>query len=442
MMNEPPGKFNVREAACKMERMFDLVPVKRALLSVSDKTGLADFARALHGEFGVELISTGGTAKFLRDQGLPVTDVSHVTGFPEIMDGRVKTLHPMVHGGLLALRDNPEHAAAMERHGIKPIDLLCVNLYPFEQTVAKPGVTFEEAVENIDIGGPAMVRSAAKNHRFVLVVTSPDRYEKVLGDLREHNGSCCGKHRLKQAQRAFDHTAHYDAAIAQYLARFTAAGSDAPGGMQLNLTKSLDLRYGENPHQKAALYVDRDRKSTEASVAFARQLHGKELSYINLLDADAALSCVKEFRGAAACIVKHASPCGVATADTVADAFVGAYESDPLAAFGGIVALNQPVDLDAAEQITSIDKLLEVIVAASFTEDALKLLCARWKNVRLLEVGQVGQPDPNEKMMHKIIGGYLVQQRDLSGINPDSWDVVSARRPTAPEIWSLRLAWL
>src|SRR4051812_27142588 len=276
----------------------DLVPVRRALISVSDKSGLADFATALVKEFGVELISTGGTAKFLREAGLPVKDVSEVTGFPEMMDGRVKTLHPKIHGGLLALRDNPEHVAAMTQHDIQPIDLVCINLYPFAQTIAKPGVTFEEAIENIDIGGPSMIRSAAKNHRYVLVVTSPDRYEKALGDLREHGGSCCGKHRLKQAQRAFAHTAEYDAMISNYLAA-SLATRDASASqatrlnesIKLRLVKQQDLRYGENPHQKAALYVA--GKPNEASVAFAKQLHGKELSYINLLDADGALSCVK-----------------------------------------------------------------------------------------------------------------------------------------------------
>src|SRR3954471_23975883 len=224
--------------------MSDLVPVKRALLSVSDKTGLAEFARALHEEFSIELISTGGTARFLREQGLPVKDVSELTGFPEMMDGRIKTLHPKIHGGLLAIRDNPQHKSAMEKHGIAPIDLLCINLYPFEQTISKPNVSLEEATENIDIGGPAMIRSAAKNHHYVLVVTSPERYEKVLGDLREHKGSSCGKHRLKQAQRAFAHTAEYDSLIANYLA--TQAKIDS-AGMILNLHKALDLRYGENP---------------------------------------------------------------------------------------------------------------------------------------------------------------------------------------------------
>jgi phosphoribosylaminoimidazolecarboxamide formyltransferase/IMP cyclohydrolase len=324
--------------------MSDLIPIKRALLSVSDKTGLAEFATALHKEFGIELISTGGTAKFLREQGLPVTDVSQVTGFPEMMDGRVKTLHPNIHGGLLALRDNPEHMAAAQKHGIKPIDLVCINLYPFEQTISKPNVTFEEAIENIDIGGPSMIRSAAKNHKFVLVVTSPERYEKVLGDLKEHNGCSCGKHRLKQAQRAFAHTAEYDSLIANYLA--SAGGIDS-GGLVMNLHKALDLRYGENPHQKATLLVG--KKPKEASVAFAKQLHGKELSYINLLDADAALNAVKELAAPTACIVKHASPCGYATATDLPTAFTNAYAGDPLAAFGGIVALNHRVDKVTAE---------------------------------------------------------------------------------------------
>src|SRR3954470_16602883 len=235
--------------------MADLVPVRRALISVSDKTGLAEFATALHKEFGVELISTGGTAKFLRDLGLPVKDVSEVTGFPEMLDGRVKTLHPKIHGGLLGVRDNAEHVAAMAEHGIRPIDLVCINLYPFEQTVAKPDVSLEEAIENIDIGGPSMIRSAAKNHRFVLVVTSIDRYEKVLGDLREHHGSSCGKHRQKQALRAFAHTAAYDAKIAEYLEGVVGgtaqSAGDMPPALDLKLHKGQDLRYGENPHQKA-----------------------------------------------------------------------------------------------------------------------------------------------------------------------------------------------
>jgi phosphoribosylaminoimidazolecarboxamide formyltransferase / IMP cyclohydrolase len=430
--------------------MSDLVPVKRALLSVSDKTGLAEFATALVKEFGVELISTGGTAKFLRELGLPVTDVSAVTGFPEMMDGRVKTLHPKIHGGLLALRDNPEHAAAMREHDIKPIDLVCINLYPFAKTIERRGVTFEEAIENIDIGGPSMIRSAAKNHAYVLVVTSPERYTKVLGDLRQHGGSSCGKHRLKQAQRAFAHTAEYDGLIAKYLAKVLTpeVAKEMPATDQialaaeldLHLHKQQDLRYGENPHQKAALYVD--RQPNEASVAYAKQLHGKELSYINLLDADGALSAVKEFATPAACIVKHTTPCGCATAADLPTAFRRAFDGDPLAAFGGIVALNKPIDLATAQAITGIDKLLEVIVAPSYADDALKLLRERWKNVRLLEVGPVGAFDLNELHLHKIVGGYLVQQRDLTGLNESDWKVVSNRAPTPKEMDDLRFAWL
>jgi phosphoribosylaminoimidazolecarboxamide formyltransferase/IMP cyclohydrolase len=427
--------------------MSDLVPVKRALISVSDKTGLAEFARALHSEFGIELISTGGTAKFLREVGLPVTDVSQVTGFPEMLDGRVKTLHPKVHGGLLGVRDNPEHLAAMKSHGIEPIDLVCINLYPFEATVAKPGVSFEEAIENIDIGGPSMIRSAAKNHRFVLVVTSTDRYDKVLGDLREHKGSSCGKHRLKQALRAFTLTAAYDAAIAGYLEGKVGGGQSAvgseeglPANIDLKLRKIQDLRYGENPHQRAAVYSD--RRPSEASVAYAKQLHGKELSYINLLDADAALAAVKELSAPAACIVKHATPCGYATSGDLPTAFRKAFEGDPLAAFGGIVALNQEVDLATAQAITSIDKLLEVIVAPSFAADALELLRSRWKNVRLLAAGPLTNLDRSEFHLHKIVGGYLVQERDLAGVEEEVWKVVSKRQPTAQERSDLKIAWL
>ncbi len=421
--------------------MSDLVPVKRALLSVSDKTGLVEFARSLHEEFAIELISTGGTARFLREQGLPVKDVSEITGFPEMMDGRIKTLHPKVHGGILAIRDNPQHQAAMEKHGILPIDLVCINLYPFEQTVSRANVTLEEAVENIDIGGPAMIRSAAKNNRFVLVVTSPERYEKVLGDLREHKGCSCGKHRLKQAQRAFAHTAEYDAKIAEYLANTLDKSADAmPAAMNLSLHKKQDLRYGENPHQKAALYTD--RQPAEASVAFATQHHGKQLSYINLLDADAALSCVKEFSEPAACIVKHATPCGAAIARDLATAFSKAFSSDPLAAFGGIVALNRNVDIATANAVTSIDKLLEVIVAPSYAADALELLRTRWKNVRLLETGPLSDFDRSELHLHKIVGGYLVQERDLLGVDEADWKVVSNCQPTASQMQDLKFAWL
>ncbi len=420
----------------------DLVPVRRALISVSDKSGLAEFAAALVAEFKVDLISTGGTARFLRDAGLKVTEVSQITGVAEMMDGRLKTLHPKIHGGLLALRDNPEHVLAMKTHGIEPIDLLCVNLYPFQQTIDKPDVTLEEAIENIDIGGPAMVRSAAKNYRSVLVVTSPQRYDTVLGDLRKHAGSSCGVLRRHQAFRAFSDTFAYDLAIANFLARHPQPKpAEMPAHVCLKLSRKQILRYGENPHQKAALYVG-DRKSDEASVARANQLHGKELSYINLLDADAALSAVKEFAEPAACIVKHATPCGCAVAGNPADAFRRAFEGDPLAAFGGIVALNRPVDRDAAMAIASIDKLLEVIVAPGFTEDALALLKDRWKNVRLLRVEPLGTVDPEEFHVHKITGGFLVQERDLAGVDEMSWKVTSRRSPSAAEMVDLKFAWL
>ncbi len=431
--------------------MSQLVPVKRALISVSDKTGLADFATALVKEFGVELISTGGTAKFLRDAGLKVTDVSDVTGFPEMMDGRVKTLHPKIHGGLLSLRDNEEHVTAMQAHDIQPIDLVCINLYPFEQTIAKPNVTFAEAIENIDIGGPSMVRSAAKNHRFVVVVTSPDRYEKVLGDLRKHNGSSCADHRLKQAQRAFAHTAAYDAKIAGYLetqlpgeakSPLAFEGAELPLALCANYVLQQPLRYGENPHQKAGLFANRSHPAREASVARAKQHHGKELSYINLLDADAALSVVKEFSQPAACIVKHATPCGVGAADDLATAFERAYSSDSLAAFGGIVAVNVPIDETTANAIVDGQKFLEVVVAPGYSAAALETLKTRWKNVRLLEVTGSMTADPAELSMHNIVGGILIQERDLTGGDASNWTVATTRKPTDQEFADLKFAWL
>jgi phosphoribosylaminoimidazolecarboxamide formyltransferase/IMP cyclohydrolase len=405
----------------------------RALLSVSDKTGLVEFARLLAG-LGCELISTGGTARALREAGLTVRDVSEVTGFPEMMDGRVKTLHPKVHGGLLGLRKSPEHQRAMKAHGIEPIDVVVVNLYPFAETIAKPRVTFHEAIENIDIGGPSMIRSAAKNHESVLVLTSPGQYAAAGEALK--SGAVDAGLRLRLAQAAFAHTAAYDALIADYLAR----QAHIPSGAALPpLTPGPMLRYGENPHQKAQLFLA--PKPAEASVAYATQHHGKELSYINLLDADAALSAVKEFpRSAAACIVKHATPCGLAVGLSAAEAFTKAYEGDPLAAFGGIVALSAEVDHDAARVITAIDKLLEVIVAPSFTPEALELLKSRWKNCRLLSVGPLGHPDPREQSCHRIVGGLLVQDRDLPDHDESEWTVPTKRKPTEEELSDLTFA--
>ena len=422
----------------------DLVRVRRALLSVSDKTGLADFARALVDEFGVELISTGGTAKFLRDNGLAVTEVADLTGFPEMMDGRVKTLHPAVHGALLGRL--PQDAAVMAEHGIVPIDLVCVNLYPFEQTVAKPGVSYEEAIENIDIGGPSMVRSAAKNHARVAVVVEPARYDKVLGDLRKHGGSTCYKHRRKLALRAFEHTASYDESIASHLfSEAVQSGVVTPDPCPPDMRFRNPLRYGENPHQRAEL-VPSDRPQ-EASVAYAEQLHGKELGYINLLDADAGLATVKEFDSAgraACCIVKHATPCGVGVGASAAEAFERAYAGDQLAAFGGIVAFNRDVDDAAAEAIAGIDKLLEVIVAPSFHPAALDRLRRRWKNVRLLAVGPMRQVVGTHyrQTSHSILGGTLVQDRDLVGVVESEWKVVGRRPPTPAELAAMKFNWL
>jgi phosphoribosylaminoimidazolecarboxamide formyltransferase/IMP cyclohydrolase len=428
--------------------MSERVTLKRALISVSDKTGIVEFASALQSQFGVELLSTGGTASALRQAGLTVRDVSELTGFPEMMDGRIKTLHPKVHGGLLAVRDNPQHAAAMQAHGIVPIDLVCINLYPFEQTIAKPRVALEEAIENIDIGGPSMVRSAAKNHRYVLVATSPAQYGPILQTLRENHGTTDYAFRLAHAAAAFALTSQYDTAIAAYMATQTGPAEALPPRLTLSLKRRQSLRYGENPHQPAALYVD--RQPAEASVAFATQLHGKELSYINLLDADAALAAVKELEAPGACIVKHATPCGFAVGADAVQAFERAYAGDPLAAFGGILALNRPVDLRTAQALTSAGEgkwFVEVMVAPSFAADALELLKNRWKNVRLLEVGDLAaggatRIDPAELHMHKIVGGYLVQQRDLAGADPATWKVVSKRPPTAREIADLKIAWL
>lgn len=405
----------------------------RALLSVSDKAGLIEFAKVLAG-LNIELISTGGTARAIREAGLAVKDVADITGFPEMMDGRVKTLHPTVHGGLLALRDNPEHAAAMKSHGITGIDVLVVNLYPFAATIAKPGVTFEEAIENIDIGGPAMIRSAAKNHGHVLVLTDPSQYGEVAEALKAK--SVDHDLRLRLAQAAFAHTAAYDTLIADHLAGVAKVSS---GAALPPLKLKQKLRYGENPHQQGALWAA--PKPTEASVAYAEQLHGKELSYINLLDADGALSAVKEFELPAACIVKHATPCGLAVGATIAEAFTKAYEGDPLAAFGGIVALNTAVDINAASAITAIDKLLEVIVAPSYSGEALELLRSRWKNCRLLAVGPMGITDPRETSCHRIVGGLLVQDRDAPGEDESQWKVVTARQPTKEEMGDLRFAW-
>jgi len=407
--------------------------ITRALLSVSDKNGLIDFARQLSG-YGIDLVSTGGTAKALHEAGLKVTDVSSLTGFPEMMDGRVKTLHPKVHGGLLGIRDNKEHAGAMATHGIKPIDLLVVNLYPFEETVAKRAV-FDDCIENIDIGGPAMIRAAAKNHADVTVVVEPTDYAKVLDELAQHSGITTLELRQQLAAKAYARTAAYDAAISNWFA--DTLHNDAPDYRAFGGKLIQELRYGENPHQTASFYrAPGDR----FGVATARQLQGKELSYNNINDTDAAYECVGEFdpkRTAACVIVKHANPCGVAEGASLLDAYKKALACDPTSAFGGIVALNDRLDADAAKTITEI--FTEVIIAPDATEEAIKIVSAK-KNLRLLLAG--GLPDPRAKglTVKSVAGGLLVQSRDNAVVDEMQLKTVTKRVPSAKELDDMRFA--
>ncbi|MCC7203635.1 MAG: bifunctional phosphoribosylaminoimidazolecarboxamide formyltransferase/IMP cyclohydrolase [Phycisphaeraceae bacterium] len=422
----------------------DLVPVRRALISVSDKTDLVPFARRLAG-LGVQIISTGGTAKAIADAGIPVTPIDQVTGFPEMMDGRVKTLHPKVHGGILALRDEPSHVQAMKDHGIDPIDLVCVNLYPFEKTVAKPDVTTEQAIEHIDIGGPSMVRSAAKNHAFVAIVTDPSQYDRVSAELQENKGATTLALRRSLAAAAFAHTSAYDAAIVSWMSRCDSYHPQTelfPDPLVWQMRKLTELRYGENPHQLAAVYAEPG--VTEPNVVSAKQLHGKELSFNNLNDAAAALELIKEFDQPAAAVIKHTNPCGCGLADNLATAFERAYSGDPLAAFGGIVALSRTVDTPTAEAITSGQKFLEVILAPDYEPAALHLLRQRWQNVRLLAVGKLTSPrqrDPRVLDVKRIVGGLLVQQRDMLDMQGAHWQQVAGPKPTDAVVADLRLAW-
>jgi len=407
--------------------------ITRALLSVSDKAGLIDFAKQLAG-YGVELVSTGGTAKALNDAGLDVIDVSPLTGFPEMMDGRVKTLHPKVHGGLLAIRGNKEHAAAMAQHHIKPIDLLVVNLYPFEATVAK-GAAFDDCIENIDIGGPAMIRAAAKNHGDVTVVVDPTDYEKVLDEMARHKGMVSLELRQRLAAKAYARTAAYDAAISNWFAE--TLHDEAPDYRAFGGKLIQPLRYGENPHQSAAFYRAPGERS---GVASARQLQGKELSYNNINDTDAAYECVAEFdpkRTAACVIVKHANPCGVAEGTNLVDAYRKALACDSTSAFGGIVALNQKLDAEAAKVITEI--FTEVIIAPDATDEAVKIVAAK-KNLRLLIAG--GLPDPRAKglTVKSVAGGLLVQSRDNAVVDEMQLKTVTKRAPSEAELADLRFA--
>ncbi|GFE66312.1 bifunctional phosphoribosylaminoimidazolecarboxamide formyltransferase/IMP cyclohydrolase [Litoreibacter roseus] len=412
--------------------MTDLVRVRRALLSVSDKAGLIDLAQALSNQ-GVELLSTGGTAQAIRDAGLKVRDVSEVTGFPEMMDGRVKTLHPIVHGGLLALRDNSDHTDAMDAHGIGAIDLLVVNLYPFEETVAK-GADYQMAIENIDIGGPAMLRSAAKNHQFVNVVTDVEDYEALLSEMAANEGATRYAFRQRLALTAYGRTAAYDTAVSTWLA--TKSGTTARR-QSFTGTLSQTLRYGENPHQGAAFYVDGTR---DPSVATATQLQGKELSYNNINDTDAAFQMVAEFDpavGPACAIIKHANPCGVARGETLREAYANAFRCDQTSAFGGIVALNQPLDGETADEIAQI--FTEVVIAPGADQAAREVFAAK-KNLRLLITD--GLPDQNAGLTFKqVAGGILVQDKDVGRIEKGDLKTVTKRAPNEQEMEDLLFAW-
>jgi len=413
--------------------MTDLAPVSRALLSLSDKAGLEPLAAALVAH-GVELVSTGGTAAALRGFGHKVRDVADLTGFPEMMDGRVKTLHPMVHGGLLAVRDNPEHQAAMAAHGIGAIDLVVVNLYPFAQTVAK-GASRDEIIENIDIGGPSMVRSAAKNHAFVAIVTDPADYAEIIAALDAGGTDLALRKRL--AAKAFAATAAYDSMISSWFA-FVDQGEQFPAALSFAMTRGEELRYGENPHQQAAFYASTGPSAR--GIGQARQLQGKELSYNNYNDADAALDLIAEFRGAAptCVIVKHANPCGVASGRTLAEAYEAAYKCDSVSAFGGIVAVNRPLDRATAEQITGI--FTEVVVAPDADEEALALFAAK-KNLRLLLTGDLPDPARSGLMAKSISGGWLLQSRDNGRITEADLKIVTQRAPSDEEIRDLLFAW-
>jgi phosphoribosylaminoimidazolecarboxamide formyltransferase/IMP cyclohydrolase len=420
-------------------------PIRRALLSVSDKTGIVEFARALAAQ-GVELLSTGGTAKLLAEQGIAVTEVSDYTGHPEIMDGRVKTLHPKVHGGILARRGMDE--AVMADNNIKPIDLVVVNLYPFANTVAKAGCTLEDAIENIDIGGPTMVRAAAKNHNDVTIVVNAADYDKVLAEMAANAGSTTHATRFSLAISAFEHTAQYDGMIANYFGTMLPAyglaaygdeeakPSKFPRTFNAQFVKKQDLRYGENSHQSAAFYVENSIQ--EASVASATQLQGKELSYNNIADTDAALECVKEFDEPACVIVKHANPCGVAIGDDILAAYERAYKTDPTSAFGGIIAFNRELDAKTAEAIVS-RQFVEVIIAPSATAQAAAVVSAK-PNVRLLVCGEWDSKTTGFDIK-RVNGGVLVQDRDQKMVGLDDLKVVSKRQPTAEELRDLLFCW-
>jgi phosphoribosylaminoimidazolecarboxamide formyltransferase/IMP cyclohydrolase len=423
----------------RIESMSDMKAVRRALLSVTDKTALVEFATVLAAH-GVELVSTGGTAKTLREAGLLVKDISELTGFPELLDGRVKTLHPVVHGGLLHKRSDPEHVKAVEAHGIGPIDMVVVNLYAFEKTAAKPGVKFEELIENIDIGGPSMLRSAAKNFEDVAVVTSPSEYNAIAQEFQANAGQLSRNTRWRLATQAFATTAAYDAAIASTLESLPLGPADTPSAdapstglpstLRVVAPRKSTLRYGENPHQSAALYTD----GSELGIANAAQLQGKELSYNNLVDLDACWALVREFDAPAVAIIKHTNPCGVALGTTIEEAYERALKADPISAFGGVIGVNRTVDGAAAAQMAKL--FVEAIVAPGFTPEALEALSAK-KNLRVLRI----EPANAAKVIKQISGGFLVQQEDHRLVDASDVTVATARKPTSEEMKALLFAW-
>lgn len=417
---------------------MDSPPIRRAIISVSDKLGLADFARGLVAA-GVQIFSTGGTRKHLENEGIPVRDVSDYTGFPEMMDGRLKTLHPKVHGGILCRHDNAEDMKSLADHGILTFELVVVNLYPFEATVARKGVTDEEAIEQIDIGGPTMVRAAAKNHAFTTIATHASQYSAILEQIAAH-GCTTLELRRRLAGEAFAQTARYDRAIADFFAGATAEGP-FPGSVTIGLTRKMVLRYGENPHQQAALYARGDHEG--ASVVAARQLNGKELSYNNLLDLDSALTIVRQFSQPAAVVVKHNNPCGAAVNDSLAVAMKKAMDGDPLSAYGSVLAINRPVDAATAEVLATPGLFVEAIAAPRFNPDALEILTTRpkWKsNVRLMEVGDVDR-SPSHWTFRCLEGGALMQNADVLADPESEWKVVTDAKPTDAQMTDLRFAW-
>ena len=417
--------------------------IKQALISVSDKTGVIEFARALAG-MGVALLSTGGTAKLLAENGIAVTEVADYTGFPEMLDGRVKTLHPKIHGGILARRDFPEHAAALATHAIPTIDMVVVNLYPFAQTVAREHCSLEDAIENIDIGGPAMLRSSAKNHKDVVVLCDPSDYADVLQQMTQR-GDVGDETRFALAKKVFAHTAQYDGAITNY---FTSLGQDKehatrsayPVALNLHFTKLQEMRYGENPHQSAAFY--RDLQVADGALANYIQLQGKELSYNNIADADAAWECVKTFGESACVIIKHANPCGVAIGASPLEAYSKAFQTDPTSAFGGIIAFNHELDANAAEAVAK--QFVEVLIAPSFTEGARKVFAAK-QNVRLLQIplgaGGAGAGAVNQYDFKRVGGGLLVQSPDAKNVQPGELTIVSKKQPTLQQLQDMMFAW-